>query len=263
MHTAAVILVALAGICYCAAALVRWRQMAVSDDRRLSHVVLYIGLALHSISLIISILDTEEQGFAYGVLAVWAAVAGLFFASRYLASPSRTILVLPVGGMALLVAMSSLIDPPAASGMKPGEMGWITQVHIGFMALHLAVMLVAGSAGGMYLVAARQLKSPSPRALRLPSLPVLEKLTERGLVIATALLLGGLATGGAAMQLTRSVNLAQPSIILALLTMALLIIALALRATTHLNRRGIAMAAVAAMLIAALGSFSQLVVTHG
>ncbi len=261
MHIVSVILVALAGLFYCAAALVRWRQMAVSDDRRFAHVLLYVGLALHSVSLGISLLVPGHQSFAYGVLAVWAAVAALFFASRYLASPSRTILVLPVGGMALLVAMSSLASPSQAGPVV--DLKWITQLHIGFMAMHLAVMLVAGSAGGMYLTAARQLKSPSPRALRLPSLPVLERLTERGLVIATALLLGGLATGGAAMQLSRIVNLAQPSIILALLTMILLIVALALRATNHLNRRGIAVAAVAAMLIAALGSFSQLVVTHG
>jgi hypothetical protein len=165
--------------------------------------------------------------------------------------------------MALLVAMSSLIDASATTSEPTEGIAWITQVHIGFMAMHLAVMLVTGAAGGMYLTAARQLKSPTPRALRLPSLPVLERLTERGLVIATALLLGGLATGGAAMQLTRSLNLAQPSIILSLMTMVLLIVALGLRATTHLNRRGIAMAAVVAMLIAALGSFSQLVVTHG
>src|SRR5204862_209152 len=83
---------------------------------------------------------------------------------------------------------------------------------------------------GMYLTAVRQLKSPSPRTLRLPSLPLLERLTERSLVVATALLMGGLATGGAAMQLSRSISLAQPSIILALMTMALLVLVLALRA---------------------------------
>ena len=262
MHLTAIILVAAAGVCYVIAALVRWRQMAVSDDRRSAHLIpLWLGLGLHTVSLVLSLVNPGQRDFAYGVLAVWAAVAGLFFVSRYLASPSRTILVLPVGGMALLVAMAELAsgESPPSSGATP----WITRVHVAFMALHLAVMLVSGAAGGMYLTAVRQLKSPSPRALRLPSLPLLERLTERSLVIATALLMGGLATGSAAMQLSRNVSLGKPSIVLALMTMAVLVLILALRSTGHLNRRGVALGAVWAMLIAALGAVSQLVGTHG
>lgn len=262
MHLTAIILVAAAGICYVVAALLRWRQMGVSDERTSAHLIpLWLGLALHSVSLVLSLMNPGQRDFAYGVLAVWAAVAGLFFVSRYLASPSRTILVLPVGGMALLVAMAELASPDTTPGGEATS--WITRVHVAFMALHLAVMLLSGAAGGMYLTAVRQLKSPSPRALRLPSLPLLERLTERSLVIATALLMGGLATGGAAMQLKRSISLAQPSIVLALMTMALLVLVLALRSTGRLNRRGVALGAVGAMLIAALGAVSQLVVTHG
>lgn len=262
MHLTAIILVAAAGLCYVAAALLRWRQMGVSDERTTAHLVpLWLGLALHSVSLVLSLLTPGQRDFSYGVLAVWAAVAGLFFVSRYLASPSRTILVLPVGGMALLVAMAEL-----ASGepnpVPAGGTSWIVRLHVVFMALHLAVMLLSGAAGGMYLTAVRQLKSPSPRALRLPSLPLLERLTERSLVISTALLMAGLATGGAAMQLS-TVSMAKPSIVLALITMALLVLVLALRATGRLNRRGVALGAVAAMLIAALGAVSQMVSTHG
>lgn len=262
VHLTAIILIAAAGLCYVAAAWLRWRQMALSDERTSGHLLpLWLGLTLHSVSLVLSLLNPGQRDFAYGVLAVWAAVAGLFFVSRYLASPSRTILVLPIGGMALLVAMAELASGESA----PSTVGtpWITRVHVGFMALHLAVMLVSGATGGMYLTAVRQLKSPSPRTLRLPNLPLLERLTERSLVVATALLMGGLATGGAAMQLSRSISLAQPSIILSLITMALLVLVLALRATGQLNRRGVAMGAVTAMIIAALGSVSQLVVTHG
>jgi ABC-type uncharacterized transport system permease subunit len=262
VHLTAIILVAAAGLCYVAAALVRWRQMALSDERRSAHLIpLWLGLGLHSVSLVLSLINPGQRDFAYGVLAVWAAVAGLFFVSRYLASPSRTILVLPVGGMALLVAMAELASGEGTSSTDATP--WITRVHVAFMALHLAVMLLSGAAGGMYLTAVRQLKSPSPRALRLPSLPLLERLTERSLVVGTALLMGGLATGGAAMQLSRSISLAQPSIVLALITMALLVLILALRSTGHLNRRGVALGAVWSMLIAALGAVSQLVVTHG
>lgn len=263
MHLTAVILLAAAGLCYCAAAVVRWLLTASSDERRPAHLLpLWIGLTLHSVALVLSLLDDGQRGFSYGVLAVWAAVASLFFVSRYLASPSRTILVLPMGGMALLVAMAALTSP--GQRVEPvAEMAWIVRLHVGFMAAHLAMMLMAGAAGGLYLLAAAQLKSPSPRALRLPSLPRLERLTERGLVIATALLLGGLATGGAAMQLARSISLTQPSIVLAMITMVLLLVTLSLRATGVLTRRGAAHAALACMLIAALGAFSQVVKAHG
>lgn len=263
MHLTAILLIAAAGICYVAAAVLRWRQMAVSDERRSTHLIpLWLGLTLHSVSLVLSLLDPAQRDFAYAVLAVWAAVASMFFVSRYLASPSRTILVLPVGGMALLVAMAELASGANVTPVS-GSTPWITRIHIGFMALHLAVMLLSGAAGGMYLTAVRQLKSSSSRALRLPSLPVLERLTERTLVIGTALLMGGLATGGAAMQLKPTISLAQPSIVLALITMVLLVLILALRATGRLNRRGVALGAVGAMSIAALGAISQLVVTHG
>lgn len=237
--------------------------MAVSDeDRRSAHLIpLWIGLALHTGSLVLSLLDPTRRDFAYAVLAVWAAVAALFFVSRYLASPSRAILVLPVGAMALLVAMAGLAGPVPD---KPAtEMIWIVRLHVVFMSAHLAAMLLAGAAGGMWLVAANQLRSPSPRALRLPSLPVVERLAERSLVIATALLLGGLATGGAAMQQTGGVNMGKPSIALALLTMVLLVAALALSATGRLNRRSTAVAAVVTMMVAALGALSQLVIKHG
>lgn len=267
MHHTAVVLVAAAGLCYCIAAVLRWRAMAVSDeDRRSAHLIpLWVGLALHTAGLVLSLLDPERRDFAYGVLAVWAAVAALFFVSRYLASPSRAILVLPVGAMAVLVAMAGLAGPaPDPTPDKPaGQLIWIVRVHVVFMAAHLAGMLLAGAAGGMWLVAANQLRSPSPRALRLPSLPAIERLAERSLVVATALLLAGLATGGAAMQQGGGLHMGQPSIALSLLTMVLLVAALALRATGRLNRRGTALAAVAIMLVAAMGGLSQLVVKHG
>jgi hypothetical protein len=263
VHFAAIVLIAAAGCCYCAAALLRWRLMGKADAPQPGYLwPMWAGMALHTASLVLSLLDTGEQDFAYGVLGVWAGVASLLFVSRYLAVPSRGVLALPVGGMALLVAMAELTGPvhlpPAGAPTH-----WISIVHGVFMALHLAVMALAGAAGGLWLVAARQLKSPSVRALRLPNLPLLERLCERSLVVGTALLLGGLATGGAAMQLSRSISLAHPTIVLALVTMALLVMTLALRAANALSRRGIAVAAVAAMALAALGSVSQLVARHG
>src|ERR1043165_5139820 len=122
--------------------------MARSDERRPAHLVpLWLGLGLHSVSLVLSLVNPGQRDFAYGVLAVWAAVAGLFFVSPPLPTPSRTILVLPVGGMALLVAMAELASvdaQPATAGTS-----WIVRVHVAFMALHLAGMLVSGARGGV------------------------------------------------------------------------------------------------------------------
>ncbi len=263
MHLIAIILIAAAGCCYCTAALLRWRLMGKADAPQPGYLwPMWAGMALHTASLALSLVDTGEQDFAYGVLGVWAGVASLLFVSRYLAMPSRGVLALPVGGMALLVAMAELAGPAHAPPVgAPAH--WISIVHAVFMSLHLAVMVLAGAAGGLYLVSARQLKSPSVRALRLPNLPLLERLCERSLVVGTALLLGGLATGGAAMQLSRVISLAHPTIVLALLTMAVLVAVLALRAANRLSRRGIAIAAVATMLLAALGAVSQLVAPHG
>jgi hypothetical protein len=266
MHLLAVILIAGAGLCYCAAAVLRWRQMGRADDPRAGYLwPVWVGLGLHTASMILSLLEPGERDFAYGVLGVWAAVASLLFFNRYLAVPSRSLLVLPVGGMALLVAMSALAGPPPGAVHDPAPAGTplIVLVHVVFMSAHLACMLVCGAAGGLYLLAAKQLKSPSVRALRLPALPSLERFTERTLVAATALLLGGLATGGAAMQLSRMVSIGSPTIVLALLTMVLLVVVLALRAAARISRRGIALTAVVCMLVAALGALSQLVAKHG
>jgi hypothetical protein len=262
VHYLSIVLVALAGCCFCAAAALRWRLMGRVDAPQPKHIwPMWMGMTLLTASLVLSLCDQAEADYSYGVLGVWAGVASLLFVSRYLAVPSRGVLALPIGGMALLVAMAGLAGPGAHAPAPGGH--WISKVHALFMALQLAAIVLSGAAGGLYLVAARQLKSPTVRALRLPSLPLLERLTERSLVVATALLLVGLATGGAALQLARSISLAHPTILLSLATMAVLVATLALKAAGSINRRGVAVAAVAAMALAALGAVSQLVSTHG
>jgi hypothetical protein len=263
VHNLAIALIAAAGCCFCAAAALRWRQMGRVDAPQQRYLwPMWFGMILLTISLVLSLCDSSEIDFSYSVLAVWAGVASMLFVSRYLAVPSRGVLVLPLGGMALLVAMAELAGRRDHLASAPTG-HWITSVHALFMSLQLAAMVIAGAAGGLYLVSVRQLKAPSVRALRLPSLPLLERLTERSLVVATALLLGGLATGGAAMQVSRAISLAHPTIVLSLITMALLLLTLSLRAVERLSRRLVASAAVVAMALSALGAVSQLVYTHG
>ena len=264
MHNVAIALIAAAGCCFCAAALLRWRQMGRVDAPQPRYLwPMWAGMALLTASLVLSLCDAREVDFSYSVLGVWAGVASLLFLSRYLAVPSRGVLVLPIGGMSLLVAMAELTGRRDHQLVAATSGHWITSVHALFMSLELAAMVIAGTAGGLYLIAARQLKSPSVRALRLPSLPLLERLTERSLVVATALLLGGLATGGAAMQMSRSISLAHPTIVLSRVSMIVLVATLALRSAQRISRGMVAAAAVAGLVLSALGAVSQLVLTHG
>jgi hypothetical protein len=261
MHLVAVVLVALAGLSCCLAALLRWRLLRAAEASRGYLWAVWVGIVLLSAGLVASLVEGQHRDFAYGTLGVWAAVASLAFVSRFLHTPSRWLLVLPLGGMALLIAMAGLMarpEPPAAGGM-PG----IVLVHILFMSAHLAAALVAGASAALYLLAVRQLKAATIGALRLPNLPQLDQLFERSLVVSTALLLGGLASGGGAMQLSRSFSLLHPASLLSLANMALLVVALAVRQAHGLGRRGIALGAIASAVVTAIATLALLVDRHG
>lgn len=259
MHFAAVLFVAVAGICYCLAAGLRWRLVRADHPAQARWLwPLWLGLLLHSAGLVITMLEGRHPDFAYAVLGVWAALAALVFVSRFLASPSRWLLALPVGAMAILVGMAGLLARPEEGEKHPV----IVTVHVLFMTGWLCTALVAGGAGLLYLLAVRQLKGAKIGALRLPTLPDLGKLCERTLVVATALLLGGLATGGAAMRAVRTIDLWQPPTALAMLNMLLLVAALALHRSGHLGRKGLAGAAVATLVIGAIASLALVLGPH-
>jgi hypothetical protein len=264
MHYLAIVLLAAAGISYCASAIARWRRLATPGEGGGHLWLVWVGLALHTVGLVVSFADRANPDFTYGVLGVWAAVASLFFLQRFLVMPSRWLLVLPLGGMAILLAMAALAGGALPHAQTANQkMPLIVTVHIIFMATHLAASLLAGAAGGLYLLAGRQLKSAKPSAFKLPNLPLLENLTERGLIVATALLIGGLATGGAAIQLSPGFSLMHPTALLGLVNMTLMIVALGARAANRFGRRAVAWAAIACLLINACVSVSQLVVRHG
>jgi len=261
MHLVSVLLVALAGACYCLAALLRWRLLRAPEAAPGYLWPLWVGISLHSVALVVSLGEGQHRDFTYGVLGVWAAVASLAFVSRFLHTPSRWLLALPLGGMALLIAMAGLMVKPEAPA--PDGMPAIVLIHILFMAANLAASLVAGASAALYLIAVRQLKAAKFGALRLPNLPQLDQLFERSLVVATALLLGGLATGGGAMQVSGAFSLMHPAALLSLANMALLVLALGVRLAQRLGRRGLALAAIVSTVLTAIATLALLVDRHG
>lgn len=261
MHLTAVVLIALAGLCYCLVAVRRWLLLRLAQGVVGRPWLVWIGMALHSAGLVLSLIDAERADFAHAVLGSWAAVASLLFLSRFLASPNRWLLVLPVGGMVLLLAVAGLaVRPrePSADSM-PG----IVMVHIVFMTGQLAASLLAGASAFVYLLAVKQLKAAQAGAFTLPNLPQLDHLFERSLVVATALLIGGLATGGAAMRLSGTFSLAHPASLLSLVNMGMLVLAWSLRLANRLGRRGLAWSAIASLAMAAIATVSLIVNRHG
>jgi hypothetical protein len=261
MHLLAVILVAAAGAAYCLAFFQRWRSLGrPGEDASRRSPMLWIGLALHAAAVAAACGDRDDRDFLYAVLGAWAGIAAALFASRFIAGPSRGLLALPVGCMALLVAMTALAVHPEHPPRGGGAIAWL---HAGFMTAYLGAVLAAGSTAALYLVAARQLKSASRRALKLPQLPGLERLTERALIVATAMLMAGVATGGAVMEQVPGSSLAQPTIAIALVNLVLLLVVLAAHAAGRLSRRGLARAAAWCMAMGAVELISLQVSRHG
>jgi hypothetical protein len=122
---------------------------------------------------------------------------------------------------------------------------------------------VSAGSGLLYLLAVRSLKEGAARALRLPALPNLDRVCERSLVIATGLLLGGLATGGVAMRTSETFRLTHPAAVLALIDMGVLVVALALRTTGHLGRRSMALTALVTAILLGLATASFIALRHG
>lgn len=259
LHPASLACTALAGIVYVQAARRQWLALArgPTDGRWW-----WLGFALQTLGLLLSLFDAGHRAYAYGAVAAWAAMAGLLYASSFLAAPVRLLLALPLGAIALLTAVAGI----ASVGAPPddGSAHWLPLAHGACMAAHLAAMVVAGASGGLYLLVSQRLKAADPLARRLPALPVLERLLERGLVWGTALLLAGVASGGAAMRVAGDdFRLWHPTALLGIVGLLLAAAVLALHRRRRLSRRALALAALACAAVAVLGSLSKVLVSHG
>lgn len=264
MHLTVIILLVIAGLGVCLAGLLRWRAIGRAEASTHDHLwPLWLAFISLTAGTAIAILgDRDHRDLGFGALALWACIASLLFLSRWLAMPSRSLLALPLGAVALMVATAGVAGP-TRTATDNLHTPWIVYLHAAFMSLHIGAVLLAGTGGGLYLIAAWLLKNPSPRALRLPNLRMLERLTDRSFIVGTALLVGGLATGGAAMHLSPDFRLFHPTALLGIATMVMLLAILVLRSAHRLGNRSMALAAVLAATCAVLSALSQVALAHG
>ena len=252
MHFAAVILLGVAGCLFCVAAFVYWRRLTSSADGKDAVSMTIVGIAMTALSaaLILSMIDQSEREFTYAVLSTWAAVGAMLFIKRFLSMPSRSLLMVPMGAMALMIAVVSVMDPPAAESAAKEALPFVTLIHIIFMSLFLVAALVAGAASMAYFIADRQLRSATERAFKLPSLPSLRSMTFVSLVIACAVLCAGLATGAAATTYVEAFNYAHPIVIISIVDVIILLILLFLEVTRGLGQRTLSIMAIIILLSA-------------
>jgi hypothetical protein len=261
LHRLAIACLVLAGCAYFLGAWRRWRALG-SEGAPTPAWPAWAGFALLTAALVADHLAGPQRGFAHAVLGAWAAAAAVHQAAGGAAGQGAARLLRPAGALPRLAARTGRFPRPPAD---PAEVSTrlVSHLHMVTMALYLGAALLAGAVGGLWLLAASQLKHPSPRALALPPLPRLERLCERALVATTALLTAGLACGGAALEGAHGVALLHPSVFVAGLNLVLLASALALRAGGRLSRRGLAWAALHSCLLAVLCAVGLAVIPHG
>jgi hypothetical protein len=260
MHFAAILLLVLAGLAYCLAGWWRWRVLG-REGAAHRRWPAWLGFLLLSAALVVEHVAGPQRDLAHAVLGAWAAAGAVHVAAGWAAGQAAALLLVPAGALAILAALVGVFPRPVA--VEPAvSTRLVGRLHILAMALHLGAALVAGAAGGLWLVASQQLKRPSARALALPPLPRLERLCERSLVVTAALLTAGLACGGAALEGSQPVALLHPSVFAAGLNLLLLASALSLRAAGRLSRRGLALAALGIGALAVVCALGLLVVVH-
>jgi hypothetical protein len=250
LYVAKVILLALAGAGYLAAALWRWRSLATTD-RPPGRWLLWSAVGFHALAvvLILSVNQHYDLAFAAGG-SLGAALVALLL-TRLQGPQTPGLLLAPVGLMALVVAGAALVDQPEP-GLKtvdPAGRSVVFFVHVVFMTANLAAALISGAAAALYLVASRQLKAPSPRALRLPGLPQSALIAERALAVALITLLGGVVAGGVAIGPDHAFTAFHPTVVLAVVSIVLMAAVIILRATRRLGARGLAWGILATLIV--------------
>ena len=261
MFITAVILVLLAALSFGVAGLIAVRKRNAGAWP----AAMWVGIIAHSAALACALVEGQHREFTYAVVGSWAGIASMFFLLRFLHLRSRDVLLLPAAGVVLLVVLATgaghLTDVRHGSD---DTRNWVTWLHIGFMSLHFAAMIVAVSASGIWYSTRRKLKRVGPGVLELPSLPRIERLIEWGLIVAAALMIGGLSTGGVAISSSPDFQLTHPTPILGILEMVILVALLAANLTGHMRPRVFARGAIVVFILSATSLVSVVVSSpHG
>lgn len=233
-----VYLLALAGLCYVIAAVVRWRSLAQDAHAPRPWALLTLGVTAHVIATVMAVVTSGAADFTYAALGSLLAALAMLVGTRFMAVHTPGLLLLPVGIMACLVAAFAAVDRSRLSD-DIEQRSLLFYVHIIFMSANLAAMLLASAAAGLYLAVSWQLKAASHRALRLPQLPPLATLAQRSLLLALAMQLGGMVSGAVAIHPESNFSPWHPTVVLAGVAIVLMVALLALRAAQRLGWRGL------------------------
>lgn len=253
MQVVSISLLALSGFFFCLSAAVYWRRMVADKQQDLiSMSIVGCGMLALSLSVLCSLLDGSDNEFSFVLLSMWSAVAAILFVKRFLSMPSRGLMVLPIGAVALMCAVVAFTGDVPTQEEQASSLAPVVIVHIIFMSLNMATILVASSAAIGYFYSDRQLRLASPRAFQLPSLPSLKKVTDVMIVSATATLFAGMATGAAASTYSEHFNYAHPVVILCLLNLVFLLVTLFCEATSRIGQRRLSILCIVSMLLTML-----------
>ncbi len=173
-----------------------WRARPVV--RRNAFRIFLAGLALHTIYLPFSLFS--HGGIAIGSrhatvgLLAWSAAIGYAVLARNIRWQYLGIVFFPL--LFLLQIQIAVTAPDSAVAMTtPGA--WLLPTHLIFAMIALAIFLLSVVSGIVMMWGERRLKSRRPglMALRMPDIPMLERVLARLLFIGFAILTLTLATG--------------------------------------------------------------------
>ncbi len=125
-------------------------------------------------------------------LAAWIAVLFFLGATRFSRLSALAVLVAPA---AFLGAFASSLGVPSAGASAAAESPAWSHVHVLLAAGGLALLGVAGGAGGLYLAHHRRIKSKRAGGLLLPPLEALDRVNAVALSVGFLLLTLGVLTG--------------------------------------------------------------------
>ena len=160
-----------------------------------------LGVGLHSLSLLMALvfgagwpLDSPSASFSF---IGWALALFTLWLSRRHGAPALLSFVLPLVALTTLVAFLQVGEVPALGALDVLRLDAWLWLHASFSLMAVGALILASTAGVVYLLQERQVKSRRPGALssRLPSLDVCDRLEHRSLSWGFVMLTVGIISG--------------------------------------------------------------------